>query len=222
MVAPFNKIYIITLKRAVARQRKYVRHMESLGGLVDKNGNPPEIVFGSTGSEISHQVDNSIKLKNRLSPVSQGEIGCYASHRTVYQKFIQSQLETCLILEDDFRFESLAKEVFQNWDQMPAWDYVNFGFCTNQKSIVSTLKLAEERPWKNLYQGSGMWLTHAYAINQNAAQLFLEGTEIQQGGIDWQLTGIQYKLKSYGFTNPSIIRQEKVSMSNPSFIRHTQ
>jgi hypothetical protein len=63
-----------------------------------------------------------------------------------------------------------------------------------------------------------MWLTHAYAINRHAAEVFLANTEVQYGGIDWQLTGIQNKVKSYGFSGNAVISQAKI----PSQIIHTQ
>jgi hypothetical protein len=64
-----------------------------------------------------------------------------------------------------------------------------------------------------------MWLTHAYAINQKACKILLEETQTQTGGLDWQLTGIQSKFKTYGFM-PGKITQQPLKVA-PSQIHHT-
>jgi GR25 family glycosyltransferase involved in LPS biosynthesis len=222
MVLPFDAILIIHLKRAVIRKKNLERHFNSLGGITDKHGNKPIWIYASTGSHPSHRIDNSVKITNKRQRISTSEIGCFESHRQCYSYQIQNQLQTVLILEDDCRITPQAQQVFSEWDKMPEWDYVNFGFTTNRASIVDTHKLATIRPFKNLYEGSGMWLTHAYAINLSTAQLFETETQVQTGGIDWQLTGVQHRIKSYGFQNPSLIKQEPVTFSFPSYIKHTQ
>lgn len=218
MVLPFDRIYCISLKKAVARRRLIDRHLAQIGGLTDRHGNGIEWVEAKDGNNHSHPVDNSLKRKNRLGRISFGEIGCFESHRIVWQKFLSEQTGTCLVLEDDFRIQAVSDLVFPNWDKMPDWDYVNFGFITNPKSIHDTLSRQNHAIWKNLWAGAGMWLTHAYAINETAARVFLDYTRVQQGGIDWQLTGAQKLVKSFGFMQPSIITQDKL----PSQIVHTQ
>jgi GR25 family glycosyltransferase involved in LPS biosynthesis len=219
MVLPFDKIYFISLKKSVQRQKRLSAEFDKFG-ITDRNGNRPVMVEADNGQSPPHLVDNSKKVKRPRT--SQSEIGCFASHRKVWKLFSESGLENCLILEDDIRFAPMVHEVFANWDKMPEWDYVNFGFTTNRISIVDTIKNCMIPELKTLCSGSGMWLTHAYSINQMACQIFEENTRVQFGGIDWQLTGIQDKVKSYGFLNKGPIHQEKVTFSFPSTIKHTQ
>ena len=98
--------------------------------------------------------------------------------------------------------------------------YIARNIAMSQDSIVDNLELIIKSQFHGLWQGSGMWLTHAYAINQKACKILLEETQVQTGGLDWQLTGIQSKFQSFGFM-PSRITQQPLKKA-PSQIHHTQ
>jgi GR25 family glycosyltransferase involved in LPS biosynthesis len=220
MVLPFDRILFISLKNSngLNRRKKLIEQFETLQ-IVDLKGQKPEWVIADNGSKPNHIIDNSYrKQKLRRGSVSMSEIGCFQSHRKVWNLFYESGLETCLILEDDALFSDLS--IFETWDKMPEWDFVNFGLITNRASIENTIQLYKQEFFHGLWSGSGMWLTHAYAINQTSCKILLEETQIQRGGLDWQLTGIQSKFKTFGF-NPGRIVQRPVSFSNPSQIHHT-
>ena len=221
MVLPFDIIYYISLDRSIQRRKLLLKEFEK-HSITDKNSNPPVWISASNGQNISHAIDNSVKRNNRKSVISQSEIGCFASHRKVWDQFSKSGLTNCLILEDDARFAPFLKDVLANWHLMPEWDYVNFSFITNRMSIVDTIQNCHISELKTLCSGSGMWLTHAYSINQYAAEMFEQYTRVQTGGIDWQLTGVQDKIKSYGFLNNGPIFQQRATFTFPSTIKHTQ
>jgi GR25 family glycosyltransferase involved in LPS biosynthesis len=222
MVLPFQKIYIISLQKSTNRRSTLFREFDRIGGVTDINGNAPVIFPANNGIKYGHQVDNSIKKQNRKNPISQGEIGCFASHRQVWSDFMESGLDNCMIMEDDIRFGQFAEKVFSNFDKFPDWDYVNFGYISNNKSIKNDLKSIKHESFPLLFSGCGMWLTHAYSINQLAAKIFYDFTQTQTGGIDWQLTGIQDQIKSFGFQGNHVVRQAVVTLCNPSLIKHTQ
>jgi collagen beta-1,O-galactosyltransferase len=222
MILPFQRIYIISLPKSTNRRTNLFKEFDRVGGVTDINGNAPVIFPANQGMRYGHQVDNSVKKQNRKQPMSQGEIGCFASHRQVWSDFMESGLGNCLILEDDARFGQFAEKVFVNFEKFPDWDYVNFGYITNNKSIVNTIKAVKHEDFPLLHSGCGMWLTHAYSVNQTAAKLFYDNTQVQTGGIDWQLTGLQDKVKSFGFQGNHVICQAKITMCNPSLIKHTQ
>jgi GR25 family glycosyltransferase involved in LPS biosynthesis len=220
MVLPFDKIYFISLVKSsgLKRRIKLIEHFEQLE-IIDKNGQKPDWILADNGSTPHHFIDNEFRKKNlRKGSLSQSEIGCFQSHRKVWDIFQRSGFETCLILEDDALFSDLS--TFDHWDQMPDWDFVNFGFIRNKASIQDNLQLVYSEVFRGLWQGCGMWLTHAYSINQLACKTLLEETKIQKYGLDWQLTGIQSKFKSFGF-NPGKITQRPLSFSNHTQIHHT-
>ncbi len=104
MVLPFDQIYIISLKKSTNRRKHLFEEFNRIGGVLTKSGQIPTIVDANNGCKYSHYVDNSTKRINRKQNISQGEIGCFASHRAVWMQFLESDAETCLILEDDVRF----------------------------------------------------------------------------------------------------------------------
>ena len=222
MVLPFDQIYIISLKKSTNRRKHLFEEFNRIGGVFIKSGQIPTIVDANNGCKYTHYVDNSTKRINRKQNISQGEIGCFASHRAVWMQFLESDAETCLILEDDVRFGMNFEHLIDNYDQLPEFDYLNLGYITNNKSIKNEFKHILPDKFQLLYSGSGMWLTHAYVVNRKAAQVFLDGTQVQTGGIDWQLTGLQDRIKSIGFQGNHVATQAKTTLCNPSLIKHTQ
>jgi len=215
MVLPFDKIYYISLDKASGLKRRtaLLKQFEDLG-----IENQPEWIKASDGQNPSHHIDNSFRKKNlRRGSVSASEIGCFESHRKAWQLFQESGLQTCLVLEDDALFknaQTVSRALF-----LPEWDFIHFGFIRNKASIEESIQLVKTESFHGLWAGSGMWLSHAYAINQHACKILLEETSTQIGGLDWQWTGIQGKFKTLGFM-PGAIVQQPISKF-PSQIHHT-
>lgn len=218
MVLPFDQIFIIHLQIANKRKELCQSQIDQFQ-LTDKKLGQPIWVDANDGQSINHSIDNSSRKKKGKRSISQSESGCFASHRFVWKSFLESKSETCLILEDDFRIGKDLEKLVTEWQKMPEWDYVNFGFTTN---FTTEKKLTREKGFANLFSGYGMWLTHAYAINRKAAEIFLQETETQFGGLDWQLVPIQAKIKSFGFNTNHYITQHPSNFLFPSFIKHTQ
>ena len=216
MVLPFDKVYFISLEKSSGLKRRsaLLKQFEDLG-----IENEPEWAKASDGSNPSHTVDNSYrKSKLRRGSLSMSEVGCFESHRKAWNLFQESGLETCLILEDDALFKDT--DTVSRINFLPVeWDLIHFGFIRNKASIVDSLETVRSQTFKGLWQGSGMWLSHAYAINQTACKTLLQETETQIGGLDWQWTGIQSKFKTVGFM-PGLIIQQPISKF-PSQIHHT-
>ena len=215
MVLPFDKIYYISLDKASGLKRRtaLLKQFEDLG-----IENEPEWIKASDGQNPPHYIDNSFRKKNlRRGSVSASEIGCFESHRKAWQLFQKSGLQTCLILEDDALFknaQTVSRALF-----LPEWDFIHFGFIRNKASIEESIQLVKTESFHGLWTGSGMWLSHAYAINQHACKILLEETSTQIGGLDWQWTGIQGKFKTLGFMPGNIIQQPISKF--PSQIHHT-
>ena len=222
MVLPFDQIYVISLKKSTNRRKHLFEEFNRIGGITDSSDCGPVIVDANNGCKYSHHVDNSTKRINRKQNISQGEIGCFASHRAVWIQFLESDAETCLIMEDDVRFGMNFEHLIDNYDQLPEFDYLNLGYITNNKSIKNEFTRILPDKFDLLHSGCGMWLTHAYVVNRKAAQVFLDGTQVQTGGIDWQLTGLQDRIKSIGFQGNHVATQAKTTLCNPSLIKHTQ
>ncbi len=198
-----------------------VQYLETIG-LIDKNGNKPILKVANNGNRVGHQVDNSIKIKNKRSKTSISEIGCFASHRELWLEQLSNQWESVLILEDDARFEiPKTLNLVKHWNLLPDFDFLHLGWEYFKNPIPHTIEKVEIQSLPDLWKGDGMWFTHAYVMKLSGAIGFEKRSRVQYGGLDWQTSGIQTHLNCYGF-RPGICNQLKKSFSNKSTIRHTQ
>jgi glycosyl transferase, family 25 len=125
---PVDSIYYISLKKAALRRHKLVQHLTSLA-ITDKHGTPAMWHLANDGNRINHRIDNSIKIANKRSNMSLGEIGCCASHREIWQRQVDEGRKFVLILEDDARFHvSKLRNLLLNWDLMPHFDFLHLGW----------------------------------------------------------------------------------------------
>lgn len=212
MIAPFDKIYFISLTQTIGRRSAMIHYLQEIG-LKDKHGNAPEFFAGSNGSVCPQSID----CTGRKTHVSRSEIGCYASHYKLWQRISESDYETVLILEDDARFKPECLNIFFEWETLPDWDYVNFS-CNSYSGIPIEKKLVNEK--LKLFSGFGFWLTHAYAIKKSIAPILLDKMKTQRGGLDWQLSQVQKDFKSFAFDGNPIF-QKKIG-PNPTTIKHTR
>ena len=87
------KIYVINMKSSVNRRN----HIKK----ILRNYNY-EFVNAVNGKELHSNDFNNI-TSNSLRELSRGEVGCFLSHKKVYKKFLNSNEDYCLILEDDIQ-----------------------------------------------------------------------------------------------------------------------
>ena len=208
MRLPVDSIYYISLKKAALRRHKLVQHLTNLG-ITDKHGTPAMWHLANDGNSVNHRVDNSIKIANKRPKMSLGEIGCCASHREVWQKQVDDGNKFVLVLEDDARFDvKKLNQLVTNWNVLPDFDFLHLGWEYYAGYKEQTIEKIDIEGLPNLWNGDGMWLTHAYIISLEAAKIFLERTYIQTNGLDAMTADIQSDIEAYGF-KPSIAYQER-------------
>lgn len=190
------------------RRHKLVQHLNKLG-LTDKHGTPALWHVANDGNRISHAVDNNIKRAHKRPKMSLGEIGCFASHREVWQRQVEEGRELVLILEDDARFnEKQLHQLVTNWNGLPVFDFLHLGWEYYAGYKKQTIQEVEIDGLPNLWKGDGMWLTHAYLLTLEGAEMLLERTEVQTNGLDAMTADIQSDMEAYGF-KPAIAYQER-------------
>lgn len=140
----FDKIYVITIKRAVERQQQ-VKHQ--LDGLtfeffygVDKQNLGMDII-DTNKKHYTSKTRLFYRKNRRMMP---GELACSLSHRNVYNDIIENGYRRVLIFEDDvvplIKNLSLLPEVF---NELPEdWDLVYLGY-TKHETITSTLRFRQ-------------------------------------------------------------------------------
>lgn len=68
--------------------------------------------------------DAKLNRQKFRRPLSAGEIGCYLSHRTLWQRMVDEQIPLALILEDDIDIEPEFVTVLQKISQLKNWDMI--------------------------------------------------------------------------------------------------
>ena len=119
------KIFVISLPDAEARRERSARQLEELGLAF-------EFFDAMRGDQVMadgyfDRCDEEEWLLNTGHPMSPGEVGCFASHRSMWQKCVDLD-EPIMIMEDDFQLlPGFAEAVRQVADNI-----LEFGFIRLQ------------------------------------------------------------------------------------------
>lgn len=115
------KSFVIHLERSTSR-RAQVDHIQSLAP-------DAEILPACDGSTLDEATRNEIYPQRAIFeprypfPLSNGEIGCFESHKAAWRQIVDGRLEGALIIEDDVEIDpdmfqsalSLARANIDNW-----------------------------------------------------------------------------------------------------------
>ena len=218
---PVDAIYFISLPKAAQRRKKLLSHFTDIN-LTDKFGNEPTWQIASDGNHVSHLVDNRLKKLKKRSNLSLSEIGCCASHREVWKKMLDKGQQLIMILEDDSRFDiDKANLLLDSWDKLPEFDFLHLGWNYYAGYGKQTIEPVDCIEGLELWKGNQMWLTHGYIINQEAAQLLLDNTNVQTNGLDAMTAWIQDHMESYGFRPHVVFQAKDLQGHQRSQIHHT-
>ncbi|MEH6344609.1 MAG: glycosyltransferase family 25 protein [Bermanella sp.] len=88
-----------------------------------------ERISAVRGSNLSQQeleqaYNSELNKKNYLKALSLGEIGCYLSHISAWQKIVDEDLDYAIVLEDDCKLEANFKEITKIIPLLKDWDYM--------------------------------------------------------------------------------------------------
>ena len=110
------KIYVINLERSVDRKKSITEMARVLRlDLTFVNAVDGRNVVDLT--ELGYSRRNNRRHYGRL--LSAGEVGCYASHLKVAEKFVSSGEDMCVVLEDDACIADEFSEFFKKISQSP-------------------------------------------------------------------------------------------------------
>ena len=166
------KIYIINLKQSSERRKNIIDQIEK------QNIENYELIEAIDGNKLSEEELNHFTFKNKknLNPwgpkLTPSQIGCALSHIKVYRKFIKSDYEYALILEDDAIFLKKFNSDLKNFI------YKNLKY-KKQILLLSELKEFLSDPIdKNeeyeIVNVTNAFFTHSYFINKKAAKSIIE------------------------------------------------
>jgi glycosyl transferase, family 25 len=130
------QIFLINLDSATSRLSAAKRQLDLLGL-------PFERVTAMRGSALSPSeraslYSQELNAQRYFQPLSDGEIGCYASHISVWQAMKRRRLPYCLILEDDLGIDARLPGALQAIEQLPiGWDVIRLNSRVQEKIIAS-------------------------------------------------------------------------------------
>lgn len=163
------KTYLINLDRSKDRLVVMKERLSTIGITAER-------VPGIDGSKIN-VASISIDVPNSSYPrsLTQGEIGCFLSHRKCWKKLIESGDDWALILEDDCIFHPSASRYLTTIDWIPEGCQLIHFYYTN-KAKVYTDKLIELPDGNRLFRAKVSLPVGAYAycISKEAAGVALE------------------------------------------------
>ncbi len=194
----FDKIYVVTLKRATERHEHIQKELSGLHYSFffgkDKQG------FSIEELEQANIYSEALaKRHHRFNkPMKAGQIGCAWSHAEVYKDAVQNGYEKVLVLEDDVVIDEGTAATFSTaLKELPGdWELLYFGYAQNEKAPPGFLfkrlfyhllrlfgairyshktinHLYAKKISAHIYQAGYHDCTHAYAITQSAAKKLL-------------------------------------------------
>lgn len=128
----FDEIYMINLERRTERREKMDKSFMELGldytyfAAIDGKSLTDEVLIQKGIKLMPEYVDPYHKR-----PMTAGEIGCFLSHYSIWQKIVENNQDYVLVLEDDLRFEPYfnlrAESLLKEAQEIGGWDLIYFG-----------------------------------------------------------------------------------------------
>jgi len=209
------EVFVINLKRSTERK-------EYMAALCEKNSLFPEFITAVDGRRLDvEELLGEVCLNNMVAggigrELCKAEIGCALSHKEIYQKLIDQNIEQALVLEDDVEFDERLIHVLGSINTFPSnWEIVLLGHhggesrfnntkgsLWDRKIILNNYKLV--RPSELAYGAYG------YLINKRGASKLLAELELMAKPID-HYTGDSYYINLYAVSPPVIGIHEDLS-----------
>lgn len=186
------KILVINMKDSVDRRE----HIKKI-----LKGFNYEFISAVNGRKLNNF---DVITQHSLRPLTRGEVGCFLSHKKVYQKIVNSNESHCLVLEDDINLcVNFVSEINKCLSQIHYFD-IFYCFKTNPYRFYNQIgkdvkdyfpekwdpkrPLALDQDYSNdCILASGPRLcTHAMIVSKKAAQQLLTNMPFIQCPIDVQ------------------------------------
>ncbi|XPF93473.1 glycosyltransferase family 25 protein [Colwellia sp. RE-S-Sl-9] len=163
-------IFVINLDRSLDRLKSSESQLKDCGFKFER-------ISAVDGKElVSDEIQKHYcKKKNNKEyhkELTRGEIGCYLSHRKVWQKIVDDKIEYAIILEDDFAIEGNINKTISTLNRIDfEWDYIKL--ATYKKR---TRNIAFSQPINNMHLvlfNKAMAGTCAQAVSYSGAKKLL-------------------------------------------------
>lgn len=192
------KAYLVNLDRSPGRLDFMRRQFEALGLAVERVA----AVDGST-------IDLAPYADSGLTP---GEVGCFLSHRAIWEKLLRSDDDHALVLEDDVRLSTELPELLSNLSWIPETAGV-------VKLDMAGGRIGVGKSACNVPGARKLWLlrtmhtgTAGYIVSRAYAAKLIEESAGLKEAVDHFMFGIDAVANDYGHIwqmAPAAVAQEK-------------
>lgn len=231
----FDKIYVITLKRAADRQEHIKKELQGLNYTFMYGADKKDLDINKLIGDEIYDPGLAKKRHARSRKLDPGEIGCSLSHVMVYKDVIANNYKKVLILEDDVVIDKNTVGLFDTiTGELPFdWQLLYLGYAKNEippanagiKKLFYYLLYATgikrkfnhtainnlyPRPYSEHLQKAGLHdCTHAYAVTKEAAAILLQNqTPLTYAADNLLATVITNGLLKAYTAKPKLINQQ--------------
>lgn len=130
-------IFYINLDKRPDRNAQILEQLSALNLSAER-------VSAVNGGDLSEPEKSFVNRENFLlntkHHISNGEIGCAMSHRLIWQKMLDDNLDYALILEDDVVLDKSLLSILNNADFYQQFDFINLSSCFPYNPNIDVLK----------------------------------------------------------------------------------
>ncbi|XP_076622754.1 glycosyltransferase 25 family member [Colletes latitarsis] len=175
-----DNIYMINLLRRPERRDRMYRLFKELGIRA-------ETIDAIDGSSLNQSVLNTVGIEMMSEyadpyhdrPMTMGEVGCFLSHYTIWNKVLENGFEKVIVLEDDVRFEPFFRQkvnyILTELDNLQLdWDLVYLGRKKLEKTESSIIGS------KNLVRAAYSYWTLGYILSAKGARKLVEANPLKK------------------------------------------
>ena len=177
-----SDIYFINLDRATRRRDNVYKQFKDQGLNGQRfpavNGQEIHLDDPSYQSYLRH-----MKWWYEKDHKRKGHFACFLSHMKIYETFLQSDKEYCLIFEDDVEFlnKTFKRDVMNHMRHVPEdWDIVLFGYHIDDSDRRVKKGNAGSRLIHNILNITYFTGLHGYMINKRSAQILYSHLRAQK------------------------------------------
>jgi glycosyl transferase, family 25 len=162
-------VFIINLDSSPERYQHAEQQLQALGITAQRFRG----VYGKdlSTAEVDACYDKAANLQYFRRSLSPGEIGCYLSHRGVWQLMVDQNIEVAIVLEDDIDVEARFPAALTQISKLDGWDHIKLSDDRDtpafaRKAVGDGFDLVNFKRVPNCATG--------YAISQSGARKMLQ------------------------------------------------
>lgn len=166
--------------------------------------------------EVVDRMSQGATMQKWHKPLRAGEIACYLSHRKVWQKMLDEQIESALILEDDFFLKKPLDEIIELLQRFQSdYDMIKLYGQPKRSRCIEQCQVSHEM--YQLHQAfSVTGITVAQWVRANALPRLLAKSERIERPIDMDLKHFwEYPLTIYHLL-PALVEEVSAQLGGTS------